>query len=343
VIEASDELEPTIDDLVKVARAAGYETAKRRTIHQWVGEGNVARPRKTGRDWRYPVEAISQVWTVGRWRKQKLDPTMLRFALFVETGTVPGDEAVQIAGPFLEQWEEALEHERARLAEDPDALLTDAEHAAKMRSRAPLPHRVRGVSLDERALAMTYALGRMLSMPLTDKQEEQGAYQLERIVGLRSGHGGAERDLSDIALSPDDWPADPAALASGLAGLSDERIEFARRGVEFLVAWMPALSTSLLGEFGVAFTPMIDILEEWSEQLTPGVYIAMFAVFATNARKRARNEQIHESLRDFRPPLLAAAMLEDKPEHDVKTALSRLAPHQRVLLEREIAVVRADD
>ncbi|MGH9173270.1 MAG: hypothetical protein ACRD1H_02870, partial [Vicinamibacterales bacterium] len=328
-----NELGPTIDELVQIARDGGEEKATRRTIHGWVNKGLVLRPGRAGREWRYPNAAVGQADTVARFRQRGTDPQLLRFALFIETGTIPADEAVRIARDFLSSWHVIVKTHAARFRADPEAMRDEAAGAARMRGRSPLPHRVR-VQLDEREIAMTYAIAHMFSVPLSPDEEDHGAHQLERVVGLRSGRGGAERDLSDVALKPDEWPTDIDALTDAVSAASPDRIEFARRGVEAAVAWMPALRSVFVAAFGASSAPLVDILEEWSEKLTPEAYALMFSVFTSNGPARATDAEITDYLHTFHPEAFAFAMLDGRPEFAWDVVSARLRPYQRLRFDR---------
>jgi hypothetical protein len=181
---------------------------------------------------------------------------------------------------------------------------------------------------------MTFAVARMFSVPLSPTEEEHGAQQLERIVGLRSGRGGLERDLSDVSMQPQEWPTDIGSLAKAVSAASSERIEFARRGVELAVCWMPALRSTFTAAFGVSVAPLTDILEEWTARLTPETYALMFSVFVSNALERATNDQIREALDTFHSELFALAMLEERPESEWDVVGQRLRPYERLRFEQ---------
>jgi hypothetical protein len=261
------ELGPTIDDLVEIARQGGEAGATRRTIRYWRSQGFVLSPGRVGRDWRYPLAALGQVDTVARWRQQNVETDLLRFTLYIETATIAAAGGLALARALLLPWEAGIERASAELRADPEALRREAGTAARMRGRAPLPHRVRGVSLDERTLAMMYALAQMFSVPISPEETVQGAHQLERVLGLRSGRGGAERDLSDIALKP-------------------ERAEFARRGVEYAVAWLPAMVPTFTHVFGPALVPFLDVIDERAEKLTRGLRPALRRIPQQRAQPR---------------------------------------------------------
>lgn len=332
--DAAGELMPTIDDLVEVARAAGQPEASRRTIRHWVSRGLVSAPTRAGRDWRYPLRALGDVDAVTRWRRRGASLDETRFAVFIETGGASREAAVALAREFLEAWEESISAAAADVQANPLLLQEEAAKAARMRRRAPLPHRVRGVSLDQRTLAITVVMSEMLGAPSDPDTAAEGLFELERILGLRSGRGGSDRDLADARVNPGELARDPAALRRALEPAMPERIEFARRGVDFAVIWMPALRATFAAEFGAASAPMVDILAEWAEKLTPHVYALMFATFVRNGLERATDEQITEALRVFSAPLITAAILADRPPNERELTRRRLRPYQRMLLDR---------
>jgi DNA-binding transcriptional MerR regulator len=335
------EFGPTVDDLVEVARAAGKSEASRRTIRHWVSEGLVSRPARHGRQWRYPIRAIGEVDAVTRWRERGATLEETRFVVFIETGGGNAEAAVRIAREFLEAWEQSIAAAAADAQANPAVLQQEAAKAARMRSRSPLPHRVRGVSFDERELAIAFVMGEMLGLPRDPDIAAEGLFHLERIFGMRSGRGGADRDVSEVSVKPGDLAPNPTDLRRALERATPERIEFARRGVDAALIWMPALRATLASEFGAAAAPVVDIAVEWTDKMTPHVYALMFAIFTRNAFERATDAQITESLRVFDGPLMTAAILAERPPSERDAALRLLRPYQRILLER--APARPDE
>jgi len=340
--DPAEELGPTIDDLVEAARVAGQPEASRRTIRYWVSRGIVSPPARTGREWRYPLRSLGEVEAVTRWRLRGATLEETRFAVFIETGSGSPDAAVELTREFLKAWEQSIATTAAEVQANPELLEEEAAKAARMRARAPLPHRVRGVSMDERALAIAVVMGEMLGAPRDPETAEAGVFQLERILGLRSGRGGADRDLGDVGFAPRELAQEPAELLAALDRATQERIEFARRGVDFAVVWMPALRATLASELGLTAAPMIDIIAEWAEKLTAHVYALLFAIFIRNALERATDEQITETLPMFCGPAIAAAILAERPSAERELTLRRLRPYQRLLLERSPATQDED-
>jgi hypothetical protein len=322
---------PTIDELVEVARAAGLINATRRTIRGMVELALVSRPRRVRGSWRYRNVAIGQVDATSRFRRRRIDPSLIRLAVFVETGTGSAQQAIEVALEFLNAWQTSIAEERARLRTDPTAVRQEAARAARMRGNAPLPHRVR-MRLGERELAMLYAFSHMFGAPLSEKEDEQGAYQLERIFGLRSGRGGATRDVSELMVAADKWFTDPRALAEALEVASAARIELARRAVEFAVLWIPALWPKFMAKRGPSAVPILDIVESWANEVNPTLYAALLATFAHNGLSRATEPEIHDLLAEFSPSAAVLDLLAEQPSADLKPIAQRLRPYQRLRL-----------
>lgn len=336
------ELGPRIDDLVQVAREGGEAGATRSTIHYWVSRGYVLAPRQQARRWRYPNVAVGQVDTIARLRLRGVHRDFFEFAQYVEAGTGEPETARRFTLTFLTLWKERLAAERERLAMDPEALRREAAAAARMRGRrAPLPHRVR-TTLDERTQAMLYTLSSLIGASLSSQDEEDGLLQLERLVGLRSGRGGASRDVSELSVASSEWPTDPNRLLSALEAASPERLEFARRGVELGVVWFPPLRSLFGGALGpAASVTLVDVIAEWERMMTPDVYVLLFSAFVANGLERASDSDIHVAMKTFLPEVIGTALLSELSPADQKVAERRLRRYQRLRLEhlRAIAAV----
>jgi hypothetical protein len=335
--EVALELGPTINELARVAIEAGEATAKPRTIRHWVSKGYVSRPRQQGRAWRYPLAAIGQVDTVARLRARDVHPDFFSFALFVETGTGDPENARAFVLEYLVLWKAGIEEQRERFAAHPEELREEAASAARKRGKnAPLPHRVR-MTLDERTVAMLHTLAAVASVPLAAEEHEAGQHQLERLVGLRSGRGGATRDVSDVSVTPDKWPTDPDRLLRAVEDATPGRLELARRMVELSVVWFPALRSMFGDVLGAgASVALVDVIEEWEHMITPDMYALLFGFGLLNG-EQATEQQIQTTLHALRPEALAAVMLSEQSEHERAASVGRLRPYQRLRLHHFVA------
>src|ERR1700753_2806575 len=92
---------PRVADLVAIARDAGRHDASRRTINYWVGKRLVRRPSRVGGVYRYPVVSVGQGDVLARLNRRLIRPSLIKFALFIETNTLARKEAVTIASDEL--------------------------------------------------------------------------------------------------------------------------------------------------------------------------------------------------------------------------------------------------
>lgn len=336
----ASQLGPTIDELVAIAHDAGWGKATPRTIRRWVENGFVAKPQQQARKWRYPNVSIGQVDTLSRMLARGVHKDFFRFGLFVESGSGTAADARTFLIDYLGFWRQAVNELQQRLS-DPDTLREEAEKAARQKGRnAPLPHRVR-VTLDERILAMQFVLAQLASISLGEDERAAGLFQLERLIGLRSGRGGRTRDVSDLSASTRDWPSDADRLIEAVEAASDERVELSRRMLEIGVVWFPAMR-SMLGTVvagAAAGAPLVDVMDEWEEAITPDVYALLFAVGLANARESMSDERIRETLRALRPELLGALLLSSSTEREL--AIRRLRPYARMRLGAFLAEARS--
>lgn len=323
-------LGPTIDDLVSLAQAAGLPKANRRTIRGMVERKLVVSPGRVGRSWRYQNVAIGQVEAVSRHRSLGAASHLIPLVVFVETGIGDLRAIRALACELLQAWEVELAADLARLRGDPSALTAEVARAARMRRDAPLPRRVRA-RLEDRELAMLYGFAQMLGTPLSDHVAAEGAYQFERLLGLRSGRGGSTRDLSELLPRDHEWRLDPGALAEALARASAERIELARRIAEAMILWMPALHSVMLAELGVTAVPILDILGTWSQEFPPTFYVLMLGAVVSRGL-RATDAEVRDGLRELAPETFALAVLSDRPAADWELVANRLRPYQRARL-----------
>lgn len=326
------ELGPTIDDLVDLAHAAGAEI-KPRTIRGWVEKGYISKPLQRGRKWRYPNVSIGQVDTLARMRARGVHPDFFRFGLYVEAGSGEPEQVRTFLVEYLGYWDQAVTGIKDKLA-DPEALREEAAKAARKKGKtAPFPHRVR-MRLGERTLAMQFVFASLSSRPLSDEAQAQGQFQLERLVGLRSGRGGTTRNVSDLIALPSDWPPDADALTRAVRAVSVERLEFTRRSIEIGAVWFPAmrslLASAALGP--AASAPLVDVMDEWAEKLTPDVYALLYAMHLAAARKEASDDRIRELLATHSPELMAALLLSECSAQDRELAVRRLRPYPRARL-----------
>jgi hypothetical protein len=322
---------PTIDDLVDVARAAGRTDAGRRTIHYWVAERLVYPPQRVGRSYRYPLVSVGQVDTLSRWNRRVVGPGLIRFALFVEANTVPVEEALRIAGDELRAHRTSASAARAEIR-DAASLQREATSAARRRGRhAVLPRRVR-MSLDERTAAVVYLANQVLALDDLSKDGTDGKVALERALGLRSGRGGAERDVTLVYVPEDMAAMDPDRGYDAVRAATPEQAQLARSLVELFCVWFPAMIPTLVTQLPASDVPFLDIILKWAAELTPQIYVAIFAMLLT--RTTGLPDEVVAGLRpSVDPPAATLEMLSGRAASEYSGVASRLRPLQRARFE----------
>ena len=144
---------PTIDNLVAIARASGKTNAQRHTIRYWVTSQLLDKAVRVGRGYGYPLRAVGQADCLARWSVRANGLPMVRLALFIETNSIPPEEALAIAAKRTALWKANIEEGQLD-ARDPELLRREVVKAARQRGpNSVLPRAVR-MSLDERTAAV---------------------------------------------------------------------------------------------------------------------------------------------------------------------------------------------
>jgi hypothetical protein len=320
---------PTIDDLVAVAQAAGKANAGRRSIRNWVSQGLLDAPLRIGRGYRYPLRAVGQADTLARWGVRSHGLSMVRFALFIEAASISPVDGLVIAADRTGEWRAGFAEAREQAAAA-DSLRPGIERAARLRARhSVLPRRVR-MTAEERVEAVAQLMALMLGTPESGARPAMAAF--ERSLGLRSGRGGATRDVP-TTLTPQDVAAlDPDRMSAAVLAAGPAQARVARNVVELLCLWFPALIPSLIATAKTTEAPFLSVIEEWAAKLTPAAYIAMFAGLLTR-QARLTETELATAESALQPHAAMLEMLATQPPAALSGVLTRLRPLQRLKLE----------
>jgi hypothetical protein len=318
---------PTINDLVGVARGAGRADAKPRTIRYWRSLGLISPPVRYGREYRYPLAALAEVDGLARWGRRNTDHDLLRFARYIEAGTVDPHDALDACAAAFERFRHGAEEAASLAQEGEDTVRAEAEKAAKARGKgALLPRRVR-MSGAERTTAFRHLFNEALDLNVDASERDVGQFQLERSIGLRSGRGGATRDVSDLMMPVEEWRVDPDAATDAIRTASPEAAELGRRAVETNCIWLPAVIPLFAAESRPHETPFLDVVETAFEELGPDIYVVLFVSRLRRFNQRSRSE-LAAQLDEFQPAELIAELLADWSDTDLRIVRSRLRLYQ---------------
>jgi hypothetical protein len=328
---------PSIDELIAVAQAAGRANASRRTIRHWVEQGFVDGAVCSGTDPRYPLRAVGQVDTVARFSIRQHGIDMVRFALFIETDSVPVEQALRIATARIDALRAAAAQAKEQLATDPNALREEIERGARLRAaNSVLPREVR-MSLQEREQALAQLVGAALGASCGGGPDS--LVSLERALGLRSGRGGLSR-TTPLALTPKDIAAmNPDVMHEALVNATPVRARIARDLVEMLCVWFPALVPGLLATASGVDYKFLQVVQSRRSEQTPDAYLAAF-VGALATQRQLPDDQLRDVEEALQPVRAIVELLASQPPADLPQVLSRLRPLQRLKLESALALAR---
>ncbi len=276
------------------------------------------------------MATLGQADTLGRHSARVHGVDLVKFALFVEVDTISPSAALRIAADALRRMQAALEPDVTAIT-DESALRREASRAARRRSsKAALPRTVR-VGAGEREAASTYLLSALSSVPLQPDERAAGRFALERILGLRSGRGGADRDLAD-RLPSQEFVADAGHLLSYVRRSRAVHARVARNIVELLCVWFPALLPAMYATSPPSEGPFLEIVSEWTQRLTPEIYVVLFASLLRTTSELADAEAA--ALLPALDPLAATLELVDATRGaELRAVATRLRPLQRTRLE----------
>jgi hypothetical protein len=275
------------------------------------------------------LAALAEVDGIVRWGGDHPDADRVTFARFIEAGTVDDHAALDACRSLLTVLGQGSAHIAARATVGEDAIRAEARKAARGRgSNTLLSRRVRLSDADRESAAL-YLLSQAADLTLDPEEMARGQFNLERLLGLRSGRGGSTRDVEELILPLDGLRTDPKSLTPALGNASPETVALARRAVEVGCLWLPAL----LPVLGVERTPQnvafLDIADETTAHATPEYYAGMFA--HTVYRLTHSPPRDHQVLEDD-PAILVASDLANRTSQEVDLLRSRLRAPQRVRL-----------
>jgi hypothetical protein len=326
---------PSIDDLVAIARSAGRVRTTKRTIRHWVERGLVDGPVRLGRNPRYPLRTVGQVDTLARLPIRTHGIEMVRFALFIETDSIPVTDALKIAATRIDAMRVEVSTSRVQATRDPKLLRAEVKRAARLRGRnSVLPREVR-MPLAEREQALAQLVGLALGVHVDGIPPGMDA--IERALGLRSGRGGASRQ-TPLALTEQDLATiDPEEMHEAVLAATPIRARIARDVAEMLCLWFPALVPSLLMTTTTIEQKFLQVVLAAGDERNPDAYLATFAGLLAR-QAPLPDEQLRTIETALQPAAAMVEMLATQPPGDLSGVLVRLRPLQRLKLESTIAL-----
>ena len=184
------------------------------------------------------------------------------------------------------------------------------------------------MTADERRRACAYALAFMFSAEDEIAQRAGDAILFERMLGLRSGHGGGmasvmpfDQDTLRLARLPS-----PGQLRAVLKSAPEEAFELVRRILHMIVLWLPMLLPMFLEQYGAKAVPLVDVARKLFDDLEPEYYAltAIALLMSLNARAHAV-EDLRSQLEAMTPAAINRDLLALRaPSRSRRTSSSSL-------------------
>lgn len=122
------------------------------------------------------------------------------------------------------------------------------------------------------------------------------------------------------------------SLYRAVRDASPEAAELARRQVELLTLWFPALLPTLTGEVTAAEQPFLEVADAMFGRVVPDSYVATFAWRLSRPALARPREELAADLVEFQPAEIIAEAIAGRSEREIELVRSALGPYQRVQL-----------
>jgi hypothetical protein len=272
--------------LIAVAAEAGH-TVSARSLELWRYRGLLPRPeRGAGAEagWRYPVGTERQLSRLLHWRSHARGHDGILIALWIEGFDIDPDRVREALGRFVDLWIGMIEAETKKVDGEDESEMVDrlARQLARMRGEAALPRAVR-MRLAEREAACGYLVAALLGMKEEVRRREADLLHLERMLGMRSGHGGgvsATFGLRDIDGELDLLPS-PREVRAAIDESTAPEFELVRRLVGTIVVWIPLALPMLFADQPVKAAHLLQLTQEMLADPPPAALAFLVAVSLT--------------------------------------------------------------
>lgn len=212
---------------------------------------------------------------LARWGRRHHTADVLTVARYVEAGTASPERVREACVRVLDRWQRQADEVAVQIAEDPELIHREAEKAARARGKnALLPREVRGISLEDRTDAHEFMFNALLGVERDERSVSKGTRQIARTLGLLSGRGGKDRDVTAILPSEEDWPIDVDDMTRAVREASTASVSVARRGAEAGFLWLPALLPLLYAEATPADATALRVGQAMASKFAPELYVA---------------------------------------------------------------------
>jgi hypothetical protein len=276
---------PDTAALIAVAAEAGRAVSAR-SLELWRYRGLLPRPeRQPGVRalWLYPGGTERQLLRLLHWRERTRSHDQILVALWAEGFEIESNLVREALGRFVDQWSAMIEVESAGSEGETETEVVDrlARQLAGMRGKAALPRTAR-MRLAEREAACGYMVATMLGMEEEVRRREADLPHLERMLGMRSGHGGglsATLGLRDKGGEVGPLLPSREQVRKAIAEASAAELELARRIVGVSVVLLPMALPLLFADQPTKAAHLVGIARELFADPPPAAFSFIVVVF----------------------------------------------------------------
>jgi hypothetical protein len=293
--------------LIDIAATRDYR-ATPRSLELWRYRGLLPRPARqaSGRAvWLYPAGTERQLLRLLHWRGRTRNLDEVLVALWIEGFEIKLDRVREALVRFVERWDAMIQAEVAGTSKGDEEAVVDAlaRKFARMRGEASLP-RLSRMRLSERERACGYLVAAMFGMEEELAKREADLPHLERMLGLRRGHGGgisATVGLNDAKGNVARLPA-PAQAREAVRTAQPIELELARRGVQVFLFVLPAALPALFANEAVKAVDVVDFVRRSAAEPPPALFEFLLTVFLVSLRaKEPAMEELQAQLGAMEP------------------------------------------
>lgn len=327
--------------LIRLASEHGHEVSLRK-LELWRYRGLLPRPQRQPKGravWLYPPGTDRQLLRLLHWRARAQALDAVRVALWVEGFPIGLDGVREALQTFVDAALSAVKRALEPAGDRSTTIDQLASRLAAMRSRAPYPRVVR-MSMDDRTRAYGYMLALASGDPQELERRTDDGKRLERMIGLRSGHGDGLAHLFPLndsigRLLPLISVQD---IRAAIASASEEEYELVRWIARTVLLWLPMLLTFMRSSVGAKGVALLDAARQRFHDPPAAIHeeitIAMIVLLQAKAPAR---EEIRRLMAGVTPATIDAEMLSLIPKTARDEAFKQMEPRQRAHLRDELA------
>jgi DNA-binding transcriptional MerR regulator len=307
---------PDAAALIEAAAVEG-RSVSRRSLELWRSRGLLPRPERQagGRAvWLYPRGSERQLSRLLYWRQRTRSLDEILLALWVEGFAIEGELARGALLRFTQRWLTMIDTELGEAAKKDETAFVDAwaRKVARVRGKGSLPRGSR-MRLADRERACGYLVSAVFGMEDELARREADLPHLERLLGLRRGHGGGLSTTMPLRDGGGEGMRLPSAKETegAVREARPEELELVRRVMWMLTTLFPVLIPTLFVEQAVKAHEFTEIAVGFFSEPPPGFFPFAATVLLVLLRsKEAGLEELRGHLEALQPSVVRGGLAE---------------------------------